>query len=140
MDEHVTAIINEAVLSPMRWGRDDCASFSGAVAEAFIGTDPLKGIRGTYSSVDQAMQKYGAGSKWLYRTVARQAKKIGWERVYPGQAKPGAFGLYVRPEDGLLICVVAIGKGWFLGRTEHGVLHIRAHEVIRSWQCPQVSP
>lgn len=89
--------LDRATRRRWQWGRVDCTLFCGDWALAHCGRDPGEGIRGTYSSADEA-QSIVDRAGGIVAFIGQRLEAIGWERLYyPRLPQEGDIGVIEAP-------------------------------------------
>lgn len=99
----------------MRWGVDDCALAIANIDRGILGVDPAAPWRGRYRTKIDAKRVLGTGG--LPRALASAARRHGWKRIKPRDARTGDRGIVETPEGAAI--VVFYGRRW-VGRKDFG--------------------
>jgi len=101
LDALLTARLN----APFVWGQHDCCLFAADAVLAVTGQDLAQGLRGSYSTQEQAAEVLAS----LGGVAALVTARLG-EPVLPTLARPGDVGLVeIGGRDSLAVC---IGQHW----------------------------
>lgn len=111
-----------AAATEMRWGVDDCTLWAVEPVRRVLGYDPAAKGRGHYKTRKGAARVLGkAGLAGAMRSAAR---RHGWSRIDPKDARPGDLGLV--QIGGFYTMTVCRGRGWFVARMDRGYAGITA--------------
>lgn len=127
----IDAAIERSEGVPMRWGRNDCALWTGSIVRRVLGYDPVKDWRGKYWSQSKALKLVGKGG--IARTMSRVARNHKWSVIEPRDAQPGDVGL-CKTAEGLLACVINRAPGWWVGRVDKGYAVLRDDLIVKAWK------
>lgn len=122
-------LIGQRMRAPFAWGRHDCVMFAADAVLAVTGADLAQGLRGTYTTADEAaavLQQHGG----LIELCIRRLGPV----VPVTLAQPGDVGL-VRMGD--VPALVVCGGAHFLGVGAAGLQPMLPEEVVRTWRCTQ---
>lgn len=117
--------IDDALGVKFELGVEDCATWASALIYDLTGDDLIQHWAGEANEFT---------CKRVGIHLARVARQAGWEKIPPHHARTGAVGLVRQP--GGHVAVVANGEGWYIGRSDTGVVFISCHEVV--WSCQQL--
>ena len=125
-------VIETVMLQRWDWGTVDCCTSSSDVFRCFTGIDPMKQLRGKYSTAIGAYKIIGEWGGFL--NMAEQLAEING--LKPGKGEAGEIGVSTEGvTDGpfkraLLIC---FEPGVWFGKTENGYAVLPNAE--RSWNA-----
>lgn len=120
LEKEVMAAMDRAVAQEMRWGVDDCTLWAVEPIRRVLGYDPAEKGRGHYKTRRGAAQVLGKAG--LAGALRRAARRHGWTKIDPTEAKPGDLGLTT--VNGLYSMTVCRRRGWFVVRAEGGYLAV----------------
>lgn len=122
LEKEVIAAMERAVTQEMRWGVDDCTLWAVEPIRRVLGYDPAERGRGHYKTRRGAARVLGKAG--LAGAMRRAARRHGWTRIEPTEAKPGDLGLTLF--NGVYSMTVCRGRGWFVVRSEGGYVGMTA--------------
>lgn len=120
----VMAVALDVMDAPFVWGVTDCSAAVCTVFHRLYGIDPMRSVRGTYTTPTGAARliaRYGG----LAEMAAALAEREGLEACEP---REGAIGV---ADKSLVICVSP--RAW-LGKTETGLSTV--HHVKAAYHVP----
>lgn len=120
--------VDRIMSCPLEWGISDCCTSACDVFQDLHGIDPMRHVRGSYSTPGGAARLFIAwgGFMALVQAMARQTGLI------IGHGEPGEIGLSSTGNSGtpdgrtLLIC---IEPGAWAGKTENGYAILSNAEI-----------
>lgn len=115
--------------APMQWGVDDCALWCADVLRSALGYDAASSFRGRYRTRIGARRVLGRAG--LPNALRQAARRHGWRRVAPDDARCGDVGLMVMGET--VSTMICRAEGWFVGRSEAGFTALPARYVKIAW-------
>lgn len=132
-ENRLAALIAEAQRKPFRWGSHDCALLAADAVKALIGEDPAAGLRGAYTTEEEAaaiLAPFG-GLKGLAKAFCE-----GWEfeSVSPLLAQRG--DVVLADFHGRVTLGVVIGAQAAFPREPEGLVYIpmTSKLVIQAWR------
>lgn len=94
---------------PFKWGEHDCLNFAAGAVKAMTGVDLMDGMKGAYSSEEEALQFLRDNG---YKTVRNAVSKKLGKAVHPAYAGKGDI---VWREDAKQVGVCVGTHSWFVG-------------------------
>jgi hypothetical protein len=122
LEREVIAAMDRAVVQEIRWGVDDCTLWAVEPVRRVLGYDPAAKGRGHYRTRKGAARVLGkAGLAGAMRSAAR---RHGWKRIDPKEARPGDLGLVlINDAYSMTVCR---SRGWFVVRADGGYVAVAA--------------
>lgn len=122
LEREVIVAMDRAVAQDIRWGVDDCTLWAVEPIRRVLGYDPAERGRGHYKTRRGAARVLGKAG--LAGAMCRAARRHGWKKIDPADARPGDLGLILI--SGLYSMTVCRRKGWFVVRADGGYIGVAA--------------
>lgn len=141
LTDNLPAFIESRLLTPFRWGANDCATFAADAIEAITGVDVAEDFRDKYNTKLGAFKtiKKVTGGSTVVDAAAYCAVKHGMkEHDYPLMAKRGDL-VIVRNNAGEEIAgIVGLNGRHVWVPSNEGLVQISIVDVIRSWSTGEI--
>lgn len=129
LDAAIERGLERAEANLFRWGVDDCALWCADVLRDALHVDAAEAFRGRYDTRDGAYDVLGPLG--LALALARAARRNGWARIHPSDARIGDLGLAVGMD---VACVLKYRGGFWVGRdVDHSWVLIPEYHIRYAW-------
>ncbi len=128
-EQRLNNVVNEYMLKPFEWGVSDCCMFAADCVAAMTGIDYAKGIRNTYTNIEEARQRIN--EVYSVTGVDDIPNAVGLQEIGCTKAMRGDIVAYeTKYGPALGVCY---GR-YALFKSDIGLQSVAMNRVQKSWR------